>query len=315
MKSRPPNPKLLDRLTTLGDIVRLRILRLLDQHELSVGELARALQAPQSTVSRHLKLLHEGGWVIKRSHRTASLYCMVEDALSDENRALWQTARAQLGDAPVFEEDDARIAEVLAERRADSESFFGRLGGEWDSHRRSLFGEQFTTEALLALVDPSWTIADLGCGTGDASEWLAPYVQRVIAVDREPAMLDAARKRLAGQANVEFRRGDLTALPIDDSELDAALVFLVLHHLREPAAAIRDIARTLRSGGVLLVVDMVPHDRESYRHTMGHKHLGFDAAEVSQWADAAQLRHVRYRRLHPSMSAAGPGLFVATMQR
>jgi ArsR family transcriptional regulator len=235
--------------------------------------------------------------------------------LSDENRALWQTARNQLGKPPVFEEDDARLAEVLAARRADSESFFGRLGGEWDSHRRSLFGEQFTAEALLALVDPSWVIADLGCGTGDASEWLAPYVKKVIAVDREPAMLDAAQRRLEGFQNVEFRRGDLTALPIDDGSLDAALVFLVLHHLRDPAAAIGDIARSLRTDGVLLIVDMVPHDREGYRHTMGHKHLGFDPSEVSQWAGAAALRDVRYRRLHPNTQATGPGLFVATMRK
>jgi ArsR family transcriptional regulator len=140
-------------------------------------------------------------------------------------------------------------------------------------------------------------------------------VERVIAVDREPAMLDAARRRLDGFQNIEFRRGDLTALPIEDGELDAALVFLVLHHLREPGAAVRDISRALRRGGILLIVDMVPHDREGYRHTMGHKHLGFAAGEVSQWAGVAGLRDVRYRRLHPNTETAGPGLFVATMRK
>ena len=66
-----PSPDLhplLQRLGALNDPVRLRILRLLDREELSVGELARALQLPQSTVSRHLKLLHEGGWAVATTH-------------------------------------------------------------------------------------------------------------------------------------------------------------------------------------------------------------------------------------------------------
>ena len=74
-------PPLLTRLHTLGDMARLRMLRLLDAHELSVGELARALQIPQSTVSRHLKLLHEGGWVVKRTEGTASLYLLAGETL------------------------------------------------------------------------------------------------------------------------------------------------------------------------------------------------------------------------------------------
>jgi SAM-dependent methyltransferase len=319
MKPRPEPPALLNRLTTLGDMARLRILRLLAKQELTVGELSRAMQLPQSTVSRHLKLLHEGGWIIKRSQRTASLYCLVEDALDAETKSLWRVAQSQLesanGSMPVLADDDSRLAEILVERREDSESFFGRLGAEWDHHRHELYGDQFTTEAMLALIDPSWVIADLGCGTGNAAEFLAPFVKRIIAIDRESSMLDAARKRLEGFENVEFRAGDLTDLPLDDEEIDAAMVYLVMHHIREPATAMREIARALKPGGIAMVVDMVAHDRESYRRTMGHKHLGFDEDEVKSWADAAGLCDVRYRRLHPDTRGSGPGLFVATMRR
>jgi len=89
---------LLNRLTTLSDVARLRILRLLDREELSVGELGKALQLPQSTVSRHLKLLHEGGWTSKRAEGTASLYRVAEQSLPPEMRELWKLARTQLGD-------------------------------------------------------------------------------------------------------------------------------------------------------------------------------------------------------------------------
>jgi ArsR family transcriptional regulator len=311
----PHNLPLLSRFTTLNDAARLRMLRLLDREELSVGELARSLQLPQSTVSRHLKLLHEGQWVMKRAEGTASLYRLSGEALESEARALWSLARAQLGDSPTFGQDDARLAEVLAERRTDSKSFFGRVGGEWDRLRRELFGESFTAEALLGLVKSETVIADLGCGTGDAAEHLAPFVKKVIAVDREQAMLDAARKRLAGHSNVEFRRGELTDLPLKNGEVDAALVFLVMQHIEEPEPAVAEISRTLKPGGVLLIVDLMSHDRESYRHTMGHRHMGFDERTIKLWARHAGMSDVRYRRLRPDTHARGPALFVATMRK
>lgn len=315
MASSPENLPLLSRFTTLNDAARLRMLRLLDREELSVGELARALQLPQSTVSRHLKLLYDGQWVVKRAEGTASLYRLSDDALDPEARELWSLARAQLGESPTFDQDDARLAEVLAERRTDSKSFFGRVAGEWDHLRRDLFGESFTADALLGLVTHDAVIADLGCGTGDASEHLAPYVKKVIAVDREPAMLDAARKRLAGHANVEFRQGELTHLPLKNGEVDAALVFLVMQHMERPELAVAEIARTLKPGGALLIVDLMTHDRVSYRHTMGHRHLGFDERTIKLWAKHAGLGDVRYRRLRPDTQARGPALFVATMRK
>jgi ArsR family transcriptional regulator len=266
-------------------------------------------------VSRHLKLLHEGHWVMKRAEGTASLYRLSSEGLETEARALWSLACSQLGASPTFDQDDARLAEVLAERRTDSKSFFGRVAGEWDRLRRELFGSSFTAEALLGLVKSETVIADLGCGTGDAAEHLAPFVKKVIAVDREQAMLDAARKRLAGHTNVEFRRGELTDLPLKNGEVDAALVFLVMQHIEKPELAVAEISRALKTGGVLLIVDLMSHDRESYRHTMGHRHMGFDERTIKQWAKHAALSDVRYRRLRPDTHARGPALFVATMRK
>jgi ArsR family transcriptional regulator len=314
MSARNESP-LLSRLSTLNDLARLRILRLLGRHELSVGELGRALQLPQSTVSRHLKLLLDGGWIVKRSAGTASLYCLVEDGLDADARALWTLVRDQLGTSATDEDDDARLAEVLAERRQDSKAFFGQLGSEWDHLRHDLFGRDFTAEALLALVDPRWTIADLGCGTGNAAALLAAHVQTVHVVDREPTMIAAARRRLTEHDNVEYHEAELGALPLDDDSVDAAIAFLVLHHLPDPSAAVVEAARVLAPGGALLVVDMVAHDREAYGHTMGHQHLGFDEDDVRAWARAGGFGSVRYLRLRPDTQAKGPGLFAAVLRR
>jgi SAM-dependent methyltransferase len=114
---------------------------------------------------------------------------------------------------------------------------------------RSSSGGCFTLQAIGGLLDHRWTIGDLGCGTGQLAAALAPFVARVVAVDRSAEMLAAARKRLRGWPSVELRRGDLEALPVVDGELDAATVMLVLHHVPDPAAVLRDAARALRRAG------------------------------------------------------------------
>ncbi|MCA9285642.1 MAG: metalloregulator ArsR/SmtB family transcription factor [Phycisphaerales bacterium] len=304
----------MDWLALLSDLARVRLLRLVEQEELGVGELARVLQMPQSSVSRHLKPLFVGGWVAKRSEGTASLYRLAHETLPEAAQVLWRLTREQAGHQATFADDDHRLAEVVAERRSDSKSFFGRIGADWDHLRSELFGEAFSAEALLGLADPAWAVADIGCGTGNAAERMAPYFREVIAVDREPAMLDAARLRLARFDNIQFRQGELGSLPIRDAEIDAAIVMLVLHHVDDPAAAVCEIKRCLKPGGVLLVVDMVEHDRSVLRHTMGHVHLGFAEQDVRGWSgrDLALERHLRLR---PDTEAKGPGLFLATFRR
>lgn len=317
MKHPATSHSLTDRLAALGELVRLRMLRLLEREELSVGEVAKVVQLPQSTVSRHLKVLADGAWIVKRSEGTATYYRVVLDDLPELARGLWVAVRAQLesaegGHAGELAEDVQRLASVLAERREDSQGFFGRVAGQWDDVRSDLFGTRLTLQGLLSLIPPGWTVADLGCGTGNAAELLSPLVQRVIAVDQSEPMLNAAKKRLEGLRNVTFRRGELEKLPLEDGEADAAVMLLALHHVESPAEVLREMRRVLRTGGVGLVVDMAEHDRTSYRHTMGHRWLGFSEAGITRELQDAGFVATRYTRLPPDTQAKGPGLFACT---
>ena len=302
-------------LATLGDVARVRTLRLLEREELGVGELARALQLPQSTVSRHLKPLFEQGWVSKRPEGTQSLYRMRADDLAPGMRDLWRMSGEHLGARHVYGDDDARLAEVIAARRVDSRTFFGRIGGDWDELRRELFGAAFVPEALLGLLPADAVAVDFGCGTGEAAEWLAPVVGKVIAVDREQAMLAAARKRLKRFRNVDFRQGDLLSPPLKAGEAHLGVVMLVFHHADDPAAMLRAMAPCFRPGGALLVVDMVKHDRAAYQQSMGHRHLGFAEDELARFARGSGLSLRRFTRLRPDTHAKGPGLFAALFVR
>jgi ArsR family transcriptional regulator len=155
-------------------------------------------------------------------------------------------------------------------------------------------------------------VADLGCGTGNASELLAPNVSRVVAVDQSVPMLKAARKRLSDYDNVVFKRGDLERIPLGDGEVDAAVCILVLHHVEHIGAACGEIRRILRPGGTALIVDMVEHDRASYRHTMGHRWLGFSRRAMEGHLRAADFVGIRYQELASHPEAKGPGLFACT---
>jgi ArsR family transcriptional regulator len=304
-------PAILDHLASLADSTRSRTLLLLDRRELTVTQLCGVMQLPQSTVSRHLKALADAGWVSSRAEGTSNVYTMTRD-LDPAARRLWAVVRDQIAGTPAAAEDQRRLQAALTERRSKSQEFFSSAAGQWDRMREELFGDRFHLAAFAAFLDPRWVVGDLGCGTGSVTAALAPFVARVVAVDTSAAMLQAARKRLHGADNVDLRRGELEALPIDDGRLDAAMVMLVLHHLPEPASALTEVARVLRPGGRVLIVDMLPHDREAYRHQMGHLWLGF--AESQTWAllEEAGFTSVRIVALPPDARAKGPGLFVAT---
>jgi ArsR family transcriptional regulator len=308
-------PAILDHLAALADTTRSRILLLLDRHELTVSELCGVVQLPQSTVSRHLKALADAGWISARAEGTSHLYTMTRDELDGSARRLWLLVREQVGPTPAAAQDQRRLQAALAERRTKSQEFFSSSAGQWDRVRDELFGDRFHLAALAAFAERAWTVGDLGCGTGTVSAALAPFVARVVAVDGSAAMLQAAKKRLQGFDNIDLRRGELESLPIDDARLDAATLMLVLHHVPEPERALAEASRVLKPGGRVVVVDMLPHDREGYRQQMGHVWLGFSDEHVRRLLDGTGFEDVRIVSLPPDAKAKGPGLFVATARR
>jgi ArsR family transcriptional regulator len=306
---------ILDHMAALADPVRCRMLLALERHELTVNEICSVLQLPQSTVSRHLKTLADDAWVVSRRDGTSRFYGMVLEDLDPGAQRLWPLIREQVSGTNGADHDERRLKSVLARRRSKSEEFFASASGQWDRLRADLFGEHFQLHALLALIDPTLTVGDLGCGTGQVSELIAPHVAKVVAVDGSADMVQAARRRLKGASQVEVRRGDMEALPIDDRQLDVAIIALVLHHVPDPARALSEVSRVLKSGGRLLIVDMLPHDRESYRQQMGHVWLGFSEEHVRRILDESGLGNVRIVPLSPDPKSKGPGLFVATASK
>ena len=304
-----------DDLTALSDSTRSRMLLILERHELTVTELCAVLQLPQSTVSRHLKTLADASWVASRRDGTSRYYTLALDERDAQTRRLWSLLREQVGTTAGADQDARRLKGVLGRRQTKSEEFFASAAGQWDRLRRDLFGAASALHALPALVDSRWTIGDLGCGTGETSAALAPFVAQAVAVDRSGDMLQAARRRLRDFANVDIRRGELEALPVAGGELDAAVMMLVLHHVPDPAAVLQEAARTLKPRGKFVLCDMLPHDHEEYKQQMGHVWLGFGDDQLRRLLGTAGFEEIRIVPLPSDPTAKGPALFVASAIR
>jgi ArsR family transcriptional regulator len=301
-----------DDLTALSDATRSRMLLMLERHELTVSELCAVLQLPQSTVSRHLKTLADASWVTSRRDGTSRYYTLALDERDAQTRRLWSLLREQVATTAGADQDARRLKGVLGRRQTKSEEFFASAADQWDRLRRELFGGASALHALPALIDSRWTVGDLGCGTGETSAALAPFVARSIAVDRSGEMLQAARRRLRDLPNVDVRRGELEALPIADGELDAAVMMLVLHHVPDPGAVLQEAARTLKARGTFVLCDMLPHDHEEYKQQMGHVWLGFGDDHLRRLLGGAGFHDIRIVPLPVDPAAKGPALFVTS---
>jgi ArsR family transcriptional regulator len=161
--AQPRTADILGRLTALSDPTRCRILRLLEEFELTVGELCNSLQLPQSTVSRHLKVLSDEGWVAARGEGTSRFYKADFESLDAGARDLWMIVREQLGTSLGIGSDHRRAESVIAKRKAKVRQFFDSAAGTWDDLRAQLVGDRSDVLALLDLFDPSWVVGDLGC--------------------------------------------------------------------------------------------------------------------------------------------------------
>ncbi len=311
---------------SLADTTRLRILRVLSVEELSVSELVEVLGQPQSTVSRHLKILKDAGLLVDRRSGATVMYstCPQEpecgsltgfETPSDSSSgvapldsssnggarlaALRSGLLSWMGQQTIDVDLRNRLDRVVRSRRSGDADFFDVLGARWDQLRIEAFGEAFHLEALTWLLPRDWTVADVGTGTGYLLPLLSSRFARVIAVDASETMLQAARHRpeLKDSGNVDFRAGTLDRLPVDTDSLDLAIASLVLHHVLEPAGAIIELRRSLRPGGVLLLIEQEPHHHAEFHDRMGDRWWGFELAQLIRWCREAGFTDVQIKPL------------------
>jgi len=303
----------------LSDATRQRIVQLLIIEELNVSELVELLRQPQSTISRHLKVLRAASLIVDRRDGVTTFY-RVRQGTTDA-KELGALVLNWFRDHPLPRPLRDRLTRVLRGRKDAPGGFFERLGKRWDDLRKAAFGEVFATEAFVSLLPAEWTVADIGTGTGYLLPMLADNFARVIAVDPAATMLECARQRVNDHsaANVEFHQGDLSRLPITDQACGLAIALLVLHHVARPAEALAELRRVVRPGGRLLLVEQQSHENQKFYETMQDHWWGFDANDLAGQVRAAGFGAVRHHPLGSASNSAksleAPSLFVITGER
>ena len=282
---------LADVFQALADPSRLRILALLRNMELSVGELAQVLGQSQPRVSRHLRILADAGIVERRKEGSWVFLTLADPDHTGPLFALLDRW-ADGSTADIFHDDAERLEAVRGDRAEAAARYFAAHAEAWDGIRSLHVAESEVERAIAkALGDrPLGRLADIGTGTGRMIELFGPRADQSTGVDRSSEMLRLARVKLeAAGISSSLRQGDMYALPLPDHSADSVIIHQVLHYAHSPAAAIVEAARVLTPGGTLLVVDFAPHEREELRDRDAHIRLGFDDSTMTGWFDAAGL--------------------------
>lgn len=272
-------------LRALAEPTRLRIMRLLAHMELAVGELAQVLGQSQPRVSRHVRILCEAELATRRKEGS---WVFLRSAIREKSDPPLGAATANL--LTIAERDDAsfaarcaedrrQLAAIRASREQSAEAYFARHAGEWDTLRQLHGSDGPVESALVAALGRGklGNLLDVGTGTGRMAELLAGKAVHVTALDKSPEMLRIARARLQSIASekISLVQGDFTALPFAPEIFDTVLLHQVLHYALEPAAVLAEIARVIREGGRIAIVDLAAHDREELRERHAHARLGF----------------------------------------
>ncbi len=289
-------------LRAAGEQTRLRMLALLTEGELAVGELALALGQSQPRVSRHLKLLTEAG-LVERAPEGAWVFYRLPRVASPERR-LAEAALAMVDpDDPVLVRDAERLKAVRQGREAIAAAYFERNAADWERLRALHLPEADIDSAILAAAGegPFDFMVDVGVGQGRMIHLFADRVVRAEGFDTSREMLAIARASLDElKAKAGVRYGDAYAPPVATGAADLVTIHQVLHFLSEPGRAIAEAARLLKAGGRLLIVDFAPHAHEFLRNEHAHRRLGFSDEEIADWCAQAGVAVARVSALAPA---------------
>ena len=293
-------------LKAAGEQTRLRVLALLSEGELAVGELALALEQSQPRVSRHLKLLTEAG-LVERAPEGAWVFYRLPRAHTTERHFAESLLGVLDPDDPVLLRDAERLDAIRAAREEAAAQYFERNAADWERVRALHLPEADIDSAVLAAAGagPFELMVDVGVGQGRMIQLFADRVGRAEGFDTSRQMLAIARASLDDlKAKAGVRFGDAYAPPIGAGEADLVTIHQVLHFLSDPGRAIAEAARMLKRGGRLVIVDFAPHNLEFLREEHAHRRLGFPDREIAEWCEAGGIAKPEITTLAPAKEAA-----------
>lgn len=285
----------------LSDETRLRVLALLRDNEMAVGEIQKSLGMGQSTLSSQLALLKERNLVASRKEGQKIYYRIPADSRVTWRLNLVRSALDNVTSARWHARDQRHLQQILLEREEASRAFFNRQavqnmpspGQTW----------QALSLGLLRLISGQ-RIVDLGCGSGRLARLLAEAGNRVTGLDNSEEQIKLANKSAppvaGGAGGIEFRVGSMEATGLPDASFDVALLSQSLHHAANPREVLREAQRLVIQKGRLLILDLLAHEEDWLRGKFGDFWLGFSETDLRAWIEAAGFRVTHFQITDPS---------------
>jgi len=172
--------------------------------------------------------------------------------------------------------------------------YFDGIAAQWDKMRSAFFSQGVREKAIsVANVEPGKIAADIGAGTGFITEGLIQKGLKVIAIDQSEAMFVEMRKRFKDIEAIDYRIADAENIPIEDGFVDYVFANMFLHHVDNPASAIKEMARILKLGGSLVITDLDEHNFEFLKTEHYDRWMGFKRDEVRCWFIEAGLKEIK----------------------
>ncbi|MBD3649392.1 MAG: metalloregulator ArsR/SmtB family transcription factor [Pseudomonadales bacterium] len=288
--------KLLGLCKASADALRLDILRVLSVESFGVMELCRIFDTAQPGMSHHLKVLSSAGLVQARREGNSIFYrraiISADDPLSHFIEHLYDS----IDRIPLDNAIEKQVQAVHRERARSSREFFEKnaarfkenqdLIAEFD-HYAGCVNDLISNEQVPATS----RVIEIGPGNSDLILMLADHFDEILAIDNSPEMLNQAREKVnsANVDNVTFLQGELDDLAAEGTHADMITLNMVLHHIASPIKIFEGAHRVLNRDGRLLIIDLCPHNQDWARDICGDLWLGFEPADLDNWADEVGL--------------------------
>lgn len=177
-----------------------------------------------------------------------------------------------------------------------AKSFFDKSAINFDSFRKDRYPSCLDQIILDRVLNSGAKVAgDFGSGTGQFTIKAASKYNEFYAFDISPNMLSISEQRFRneGLRYIQCKPADINSIPLADDSLDIGYCVVVLHHLYNPITAIKEMVRTLKPGGQLLIADFGPHNYDIFARNNRDLWSGFSPVQMAQWFNEAGLENIK----------------------
>lgn len=295
--------KLLQAMRAVAEPTRLRVLNLCAHSELTVSDLVGLLGQSQPRLSRHLKLLVEGGVLARHQEGAWARYRLAGAGSTNKGASAFAAAVLDLLplEDPTLARDLDRLDKLRRKRDAEAAAYFTRNADRWDRIRALHVDEDALSDTLNRITAdwPLGRLIDIGTGTGKLLELFGSRAVSAVGIDLSADMLRIARAAIErlGLDHCQVRQADMYQLPCEAESFDTAVLHMVLHYAEDPSLALTEAARALSDDGRIVIVDFAHHTLAELRAEHAHRWPGFDRSQIEGWLDETGFSDVEEIRL------------------